>query len=72
MFLEVIEMIIINVIDGIPCIIVEKGIICSREKNTLELTKSIVPKNFTKHQESKESVYYKKVLGELKKLFREK
>ncbi|HEC37855.1 hypothetical protein LCGC14_1049900 [marine sediment metagenome] len=65
-------MIRINVIDGIPCIIVEKGIIYSREKNTLELTKSIVPKNFTKYQESKESIYYKKVLGELKKLFREK
>jgi len=68
----VIETIRINVIEGIPCIIVEEGIICLREKDIPELKKSIIPKNFTNHQQSKESIYYKKILDELKKKFREK
>ena len=59
-------------IDGIPCIILDNGIIYSREKYTLNSQKSIIPENFTEHQQSKENSYYKNVLEELKKKFYKK
>ena len=80
MFLEVMELIKIILIDGIPCIVVEKGIFyskveeernCSKTKFNLEPKRKNIPENFTKHQQSKEKNYYKKILDELKKKFRE-
>ena len=64
-------MIRIKMIDGIPCIVLDDGIVWSKETLKKESRKLIMPNYFTEVQESKKSSYYKKVLEELKKKFRE-
>ncbi len=59
-------------IDGIPCIILDDGIIYTEEMLKHESKKLIMPEYFTEFQQSKKSTYYKKVLEELKKKFGEK
>ena len=62
----------IKIIDGIPSIILDDGIILSTEDLKRESKKLIMPEFFTDIQESKENKYYNKVLEEIKKKFREK
>ncbi len=62
----------IKIIDGIPCIILDDGIIWIEEDLKSKSNKLIMPEYFTKFQQSKEQSYYDKVLEELKKKFREK
>ena len=62
----------IKVIDGIPCMIVDDGIFWSKEIIEQKSKKLIMPERFTEFQQNKETNYYKKVLDELKKKFREK
>ena len=68
---KVIKMIRIKMMDGIPCIILDDGIIWSEETLKKESKKLIMPDYFTEFQEPKETSYYKKVLEELKKKFGE-
>lgn len=58
--------------DGIPCIILDDGIICSEKMLKRESQKLIMPEYFTEIQQDKENTYYKKALEELKKKFGEK
>lgn len=59
-------------LDGIPCIMLDDGIIWSEEELKKESTRLIKPEYFTEIQESKEKSYYNKVLDEIKKKFGEK
>ena len=61
----------IEFIDGIPCIKLENGIICTEEDLKKKSQNSILPEYFTKVQETKEKSYYESVLDELKKKFGE-
>ena len=61
----------IKIIDGIPSIILDDGIIWSEEMLKKESKNLIMPNYYTDVQESKEKSYYRKVLEELKKKFRE-
>lgn len=58
--------------DGIPCIVLEDGIIWVEENLKQESKRLIVSDYFTEYQQSKENIHYGKVLEELKKKFREK
>ena len=58
--------------DGIPCIILDEGMIWSEEELKKESKRLIMPEYFTYFQQSKERDYYDKVLEDLKKKFREK
>ena len=62
----------IKVIDGIPCIIVDDGIFWSKKMQRSEPKKLVMPGHFTEFQQNKENNFYKKVMDELKKKFREK
>ena len=62
----------IKMMDGIPCIILDDGIIWLEENLKSESKKLIMPVYFTDYQQSKEQSYYNKVLEELKKKFGEK
>ena len=62
----------IKMLDGIPCIILDEGIIWADEEIKKESMKLIMSEYFTKIQESKERIYYYKVLDEIKKKFGEK
>ncbi len=62
----------IKIIDGIPCIMLDDGIIWIEEDLKSKSNKVIMPEYFTKFLQSKEQSYYNKVLEELKKKFREK
>jgi len=66
------KMIRIKLLDGIPCIILDDGIIWTDEEIKIESKKLIMPDYFTEIQESKENSYYKKVLDEITKKFGEK
>jgi len=66
------RMVRVEIVDGIPCIILEEGIICLEEDLKSESKKLIMPEYFTDFQHSKEQSYYNKVLEELKKKFGEK
>ena len=50
--------------DGIPCIVVEDGILWSKEILKTESQKLIMPEYFTEYQQDKENTYFKKVLEE--------
>ncbi len=65
-------MIRIKLLDDIPCIMLDDGIIWTDEEIKKESKKLIMPDYFTEIQESKENSYYKKVLDEIKKKFGEK
>jgi len=52
--------------------IVDDGIFWSKEIIEQKSKKLIMPERFTEFQQNKENNYYKKVLDELKKKFREK
>jgi len=71
-YLKVMKMIRIKLLDGIPCIILDDGIIWTDEEIKNESKRLIMPEYFTKIQESKEKSYYDKVLDEIKKKFGEK
>jgi len=58
--------------NGIPCIILEDGIIWSEKELKQESKKLVMPEDFTEFQQSKESNYFKNALEELKKKFGEK
>ena len=61
----------IKMMDGIPCIVLDDGIIWSEKKIKQESKRFLILKNFTEFQQSKENSYFKKVLEELKKKFGE-
>ncbi|MFX1374769.1 MAG: hypothetical protein ACFFA0_03050 [Promethearchaeota archaeon] len=61
----------IKIMDGIPCIILDDGIIWSEEELKKESKNLIIPNYYTDVQQSKENSYYRKGLEELKKKFRE-
>lgn len=65
-------MVRIKIMDGIPCIILDNGVVWSEEKIKLESKNLIMPEYFTDIQESKEKSYYSKVLDEIKRKFGEK
>jgi hypothetical protein len=65
-------MVRIKMINGIPCIILDDGIIWSQEELRKESKRIIMPDYFTEIQESKENSNYNKVLDEIKKKFGEK
>jgi len=65
-------MVRIKIMDGIPCIILDNGVIWSVEKIKQESENLIMPEYFTDIQESKEKSYYSKVLDEIKRKFGEK
>jgi len=65
-------MVRIKIMDGIPCIILNNGVIWSVEKIKQESENLIMPEYFTDIQESKEKSYYSKVLDEIKRKFGEK
>ena len=58
-------------IDGIPCIVLNDGIIWSEKEKRQESRGDLIPEDFTEYQQSKERSHYKKVLEELKKKFEE-
>jgi hypothetical protein len=64
-------MVRIKMIDGIPCIVLDDGIIWSEKEIRQESRGYVMPENFTEFQQSKEKSHYKKVLEELKKKFGE-
>ncbi|MFX1365020.1 MAG: hypothetical protein ACFFCE_02755 [Promethearchaeota archaeon] len=65
-------MVRIRIMDGIACIVLDEGIIIS-EKDLKQKSKNLImPEYFTEIQESKENMYYKKVLDEIKRKFGEK
>ena len=65
-------MVRIKIMDGIPCIILDNGVIWSVEKIKQESENLIMPEYFTDIQDSKEKSYYTKVLDEIKRKFGEK
>ena len=65
-------MVRIKIMDGIPCIILDNGVIWSVEKIKQESENLIMSEYFTDIQESKEKSYYSKVLDEIKRKFGEK
>lgn len=65
-------MVIIKIMDGIPCIILDNDVIWSVEKIKQESENLIMSEYFTDIQESKEKSYYSKVLDEIKRKFGEK
>lgn len=58
-------------IDGLPCIVLDDGIIWSEKEIRQESRGFEIPEDFTEYQQSKERIHYKKVLEELKKKFGE-
>jgi len=62
----------IKMLDGIPCIMLDDGIIWSEMELKKESKRLIMPEYFTEIQESKEKSYYNNVLDEIKKKFGEK
>lgn len=62
----------IKMLDGIPCIMLDDGIIWSEAELKKESKRLIMPEYFTEIQESKEKSYYNNVLDEIKKKFGEK
>ena len=64
-------MVRIRMIDGIPCIVLDDGIIWSEKEIGQESRGYVIPEDFTEFQQSKERNYYKKVLEELKRKFEE-
>lgn len=66
------KMIRITILDGIPCIMLDEGIIWTDEEIKKESKRLIMPDYYTKIQDSKEKSYYYKVLDEIKKKFGEK
>ncbi len=62
----------IKLLEGIPCIVLDDGIIWIDVEIKRESKKLIVPDYFIEIQESKEKSYFKKVLDEIKKKFGEK
>jgi len=65
-------MVRIKIMDGIPCIILDNGVIWSVEKIKQESENLIMSEYFTDIQDSKEKSYYSKVLDEIKRKFGEK
>ncbi len=65
-------MVRIKTMDGIPCIILDNGVIWSVENIKQESENLIMSEFFTDIQESKEKSYYSKVLDEIKRKFGEK
>ena len=65
-------MVRIKVMDGIPYIILDDGILWLERDLKSESKKLIMLEYFTDFQQSKEQSYYNKVLEELKKKFGEK
>lgn len=65
-------MVKIKMMDGIPCIILDEGMIWSEEELKKESKRLIMPEYFINFQQSKERDYYDKVLEELKKKFGKK
>jgi len=59
-------------LDGIPCIILDDGIIWTDEEIKEQSKRLIMPEYFTEIQESKENIFYNKVLDEIKKKFEHK
>jgi len=62
----------IKVIDGIPCMVVDDRVFWSKKMQKYEPKKLVMPGRFTEFQQNKENNYYKNVMDELKKKFREK
>ena len=58
-------------IDGIPCIVLDDDIISSEKEIRQKSGGYVGPEDFTGYQQSKERRYYKNVLEELKRKFRE-